>query len=230
VGHEAMFPEELPRRLIKMFTFAGDTVLDPFLGSGTTVKVALEAARNAVGYEINPDFLEAFPEKTGGRDGLPLYRDIKIIRSNKKIEELPEIDYTPAIRDAVVLPQAPLIPAATATLHRVTGIIDEQTLGLDNGHRVKFLGIRVDRRFEALEYLRKRILGKQVLLKENGSTDHEIISAYVYLKNKIFINAYLIKSGMASPDLAVNHKLKKKFIELQKQRGEIEAIKAKTGE
>ena len=86
----------------------------------------------------------------------------------------------------------------------MTGIIDEQTIELDNGHRVKFLGVRVDRRVEALEYLRKRILGKQVLLKENSSNDHETISAYVYLKNKIFINAYLIKSGMASPDLAVN--------------------------
>ena len=230
VGHEAMFPEELPRRLIKMFTFVGDTVLDPFLGSGTTVKAALDLARNAVGYEINPDFLEAMPQKIGGSDRLPFYSDIQIIKPNKKIEELPEIDYTPAIRDAVVLPQAPFMQAKTATLHKVTEIIDEQTIGLDNGHRVKFLGVRVDRRVEALEYLRNRILGKQVLLKENGSNDHEIISAYVYLKNKIFINAYLIKSGMASPDLAVNHKLNKKFIKLQEQRGEIKAAKAKTGE
>ena len=230
VGHEAMFPEELPRRLIKMFTFVGDTVLDPFLGSGTTVKAALDLARNAVGYEINPDFLEAMPQKIGGSDRLPFYSDIQIIKPNKKIEELPEIDYTPAIRDAAVLPQAPGIEAKTATLHKVTEIIDEQTIELDNGHRVKFLGVRVDRRVEALEYLRNRILGKQVLLKENGSNDHETISAYVYLKNKIFINAYLIKSGMASPDLAVNHKLNKKFIKLQEQRGEIKAAKAKTGE
>ena len=50
-----MFPDELPRRLIKMFIFIGDTVLDPFLGSGTTVKVALELQRNAVGYEINKE-------------------------------------------------------------------------------------------------------------------------------------------------------------------------------
>jgi len=230
VGHEAMFPEELPRRLIKMFTFVGDTVLDPFLGSGTTVKAALDLARNAVGYEINPDFLEAVPEKIGGSDRLPFYPEIQIIKPDKAIEELSEIDYTPAIRDAVVLPQAPFIQAKTATLHKVTGIIDEQTIGLDNGHRVKFLGVRVDRRVEALEYLRNRILGKQVLLKENGSNDQEIISAYVYLKNKIFINAYLIKSGMASPDLAVNHKLIKKFIKLQEQRGKIKAAKAKTGE
>jgi hypothetical protein len=230
VGHEAMFPEELPRRLIKMFTFMGDTVLDPFLGSGTTVKAALDLARNAVGYEINPDFLEAMPQKIGGSDRLPFYSDIQIIKPNKKIEELPEIDYNPAIRDAVARLEAPGLEAKTTALHKVTGIIDEQTIELDNGHRVKFLGVRVDRRVDALEYLRNRILGKQVLLKENSSNDHETISAYVYLKNKIFINAYLIKSGMASPDLTVNHKLNKKFIELQEQRGEIKAAKAKTGE
>jgi DNA modification methylase len=230
VGHEAMFPEELPRRLIRMFSFVGDTVLDPFLGSGTTVKAALDLTRNAVGYEINPDFLEARPQKIGGNDRLPFYGDIQIIRPNKKIEELPEIDYNPAISDAVVLPQAPGIEAKTATLHKVTGIIDEQSIELDNGPRVKFLGVRVDRRVEALEYLRSRILGKQVLLKGNSRNDHETISAYVYLKNKIFINAYLIKSGMASPDLTVKHKLNQKFIKLHEQRGEIKAAKAKTGE
>jgi modification methylase len=230
VGHEAMFPEELPRRLIKMFTFVGDTVLDPFLGSGTTVKAALDLARNAVGYEINPDFLAAMPQKIGGRDCLPFYRDIQIIKTDKRIEELPEIDYTPAIRNAVARTEAPSRRVDPTDLHKVTEIIDAQTIGLDNGHRVKFLGVRVDRRLEALEYLRNRILGKQVLLKGNGSNDQEIISAYVYLKNKIFINAYLIKSGIASPDLAVNHKLNKKFIKLQEQSGEIKAAKAKTGE
>lgn len=50
--HDAMFPEELPRRLIKMYSFIGDTVLDPFLGSGTTTKVAVEMGRNSIGYEI----------------------------------------------------------------------------------------------------------------------------------------------------------------------------------
>ncbi len=58
-----MFPEELPRRLIRMFTFQGDTVLDPFLGSGTTAKAALDLARNAVGYEINPGFFTGNPSK-----------------------------------------------------------------------------------------------------------------------------------------------------------------------
>src|SRR3989449_9152120 len=49
----AAFPEEIPRRLIKLFSFHGETVLDPFLGSGTTMKVAQELGRNSWGYEID---------------------------------------------------------------------------------------------------------------------------------------------------------------------------------
>jgi DNA modification methylase len=218
VGHEAMFPEELPRRLIKMFTFQRDTVLDPFLGSGTTVKAALDLARNAVGYEINPDFLQAIPQKIGGGDRLPFYSEIQIIKTNKKIEELPQIDYNPAIRDAAVPQEAAGPRTNLAKLHKVTEIIDEHTVRLDNGHRVSFLGVRIDRKDQALEYLRTRILGKKVILKEGCHSDNGITTAYVYLKNKIFINAHLIKSGMASPDSAIDHKLKQKFIKLQTQR------------
>lgn len=55
-GHPAPFPKELPYRLIKLFSFWGDTVLDPFIGTGTTAKVALELGRNAIGYEINEEY------------------------------------------------------------------------------------------------------------------------------------------------------------------------------
>jgi len=64
-GHIAMFPEELPRRLIKMFSFVGENILDPFLGSGTTSKVAIELGRNSIGYEINKNFLTIIEEKIG---------------------------------------------------------------------------------------------------------------------------------------------------------------------
>jgi len=56
--HCAAYPVELPARLIKMFTYLEDWVLDPFLGSGTTTKAAKDLGRNSVGIEINPEFLK----------------------------------------------------------------------------------------------------------------------------------------------------------------------------
>jgi DNA modification methylase len=67
-GHLAMFPEEIPRRLIKMFSFVNDTVLDPFLGSGTTTLAARKLGRNSTGYEINAGFIPVIKEKLGLKD------------------------------------------------------------------------------------------------------------------------------------------------------------------
>jgi site-specific DNA-methyltransferase (cytosine-N4-specific) len=61
----ASFPEEIPRRLIRMFSIIGDTVLDPFLGTGTTTKVAIELNRNSIGYEIDKRFIKVIEEKVG---------------------------------------------------------------------------------------------------------------------------------------------------------------------
>lgn len=61
--HIAMFPEELPKRLIKMFSFVGDTIIDPFMGSGTTSLAAKNLGRNSVGYEINPKFIDIIKQK-----------------------------------------------------------------------------------------------------------------------------------------------------------------------
>ncbi len=57
-GHIAKFPVELPYRLIRMFSFPGETVLDPFLGSGTTSVAAARLHRHSVGYEMNPEFVD----------------------------------------------------------------------------------------------------------------------------------------------------------------------------
>jgi DNA modification methylase len=61
----AAFPEELVRRLIKLFSFVGENVLDPFLGSGTTTKVAKELGRNSYGYEIDLELEKIIQEKIG---------------------------------------------------------------------------------------------------------------------------------------------------------------------
>ena len=57
IGHPAPFPEELPHRLIQLYTFKGDIVLDPFCGSGTTCIAAIRGGRHYLGYEINPDYV-----------------------------------------------------------------------------------------------------------------------------------------------------------------------------
>lgn len=70
--HIAVFPEELPYRLIRMFSYCGDTVLDPFMGSGTTALAAIKNGRNAIGYEINPNFFAFYKDKVLNKfpDGL----------------------------------------------------------------------------------------------------------------------------------------------------------------
>ncbi len=63
--HIAMFPEELPHRIIRMFSVVNDTILDPFAGSGTTLKVAQSLLRRSIGYEINPQFASIIQRKMG---------------------------------------------------------------------------------------------------------------------------------------------------------------------
>jgi len=64
-GHPTPYPEELCSRLIKMFSYEGDTVLDPWLGSGTTVKVALELNRVAYGYERELQYKQTIMDRLG---------------------------------------------------------------------------------------------------------------------------------------------------------------------
>lgn len=61
----AAFPEEIPYRLIKLFSYKGEVVLDPFMGSGTTLKVAIQLGRKAVGYEIDIELLDVVKKKLG---------------------------------------------------------------------------------------------------------------------------------------------------------------------
>jgi DNA modification methylase len=76
--HVAMFPEELPHRLIRMFSAVGDTVLDPFAGSGTTLKVAWSLLRRSIGYEINPAF-EPVIQKKMNESRPDLFRDYQLL-------------------------------------------------------------------------------------------------------------------------------------------------------
>ncbi len=220
-GHEAMFPEELPRRLIKMFTFAGDTVLDPFLGSGTTVKVAIDLGRQGVGYEINESFVSLIEDKLGVKNKLPIFSDnIEVINRNIKVINLLTIDYNPIIQDANPIIQYHEEDYKKDNLSKVIEIVNKDTIRIDNGNLIKFLGININRTQETIAYLNKQLLGKKIIIKDQTDikNDNNFTLAYIYLKNKIFINAYLIKSGLANADISINHRFANKFIKLGRER------------
>jgi site-specific DNA-methyltransferase (adenine-specific) len=63
VGHPAPFPVELPERLIHLYTYSGDLVLDPFMGSGTTAVAAVRTGRHFVGYDTDPAYVERAKER-----------------------------------------------------------------------------------------------------------------------------------------------------------------------
>ena len=81
--------------------------------------------------------------------------------------------------------------------------------------------MQIDKKAETMDYLRSRILGKNVLIKDDQVVDNNLVSAYVYLKNKIFVNSYLIKVGLGSPEISIDHRLRDKFSTLQNGTAEV---------
>jgi len=78
-GHPAPFPEELPERLIRLYTVEGETVLDPFGGTGTTMRAAKKLNRSCTLYEINPDYLPLLKQNVGWMDqGLDLQHSYEL--------------------------------------------------------------------------------------------------------------------------------------------------------
>ena len=92
--HLAPFPEELPKRLIRMFSFVGDTILDPFLGSGTTSLAALNLSRNSVGYEINREYRDTIKQR--------LHENVSVFEKEARIEvteqQLKNVDFREQIQ------------------------------------------------------------------------------------------------------------------------------------
>lgn len=63
IGHPAPFPVELPRRLIQLYSFKGDVILDPFCGSGTTCLAALQSGRRYIGYDLHEEYIDLARER-----------------------------------------------------------------------------------------------------------------------------------------------------------------------
>lgn len=79
--HVAAYPEELVAFFLETYTDPGDTVLDPFLGSGTTLKVARVMGRNGIGYELNADFIPLIEARIKEHWEVPSWTDLDILHS-----------------------------------------------------------------------------------------------------------------------------------------------------
>jgi site-specific DNA-methyltransferase (adenine-specific) len=220
--HLAMFPEELPTRLIKMFSFEGETVLDPFMGSGTTALAARKLNRNSVGYEINPEYIPIIEEKVGA-DGLEVVRQsAPTVDFEKKIGELPYrfVDTHKLDKkiDVKKLQYGSKIDAGSKAKREeyftVKEVISPELVRLNNDLVVRLIGIKQDPAINgAAEFLRKKVKGKRVFLRHDKVKydGDDNLMVYLYLENKTFVNAHLLKAGMVGVDNVLNFKYKEKF-------------------
>jgi len=235
--HLAMFPEELPRRLIKMFSFVGDTVLDPFLGSGTTTLAARNLSRNSIGYEINENFLPIIEEKLGLKQRTifeeavfeVIEQDKTGINFEEEIRKLPYVFKDPIRFDKRVDPRKLRFGSKIDNLsstepeehYSVREIISSEVLLLNTGLKIRLLGVKEkpEKSNEAVRFLREKTRGQKVFLKfDSVKYDEENnLLCYLYLKNRTFINAHLIKNGLADVDVTMNYKYKSKFLTLNEK-------------
>ena len=226
--HLAMFPEELPKRLIRMFSFPGETILDPFMGSGTTAHVARSLERNSVGYEINPDFIPLITNKIGD-DTLYDTARIEVMKQKTNIDFEQEIEALPyqfidvhkidKKLDVKQLQFGSRIDKESSRnreeYFNVKEIISPELLTLNNGITVRLLGIKQDPSIngKATDYLAEKLKGKKVYLRYDAikydSENHLLV--YMYLENKTFINAHLLKGKLALVDDSIDYKYKTKF-------------------
>lgn len=233
--HLAMFPEELPRRLIKMFSFVGDTVLDPFLGSGTTSLAARNLQRNSIGYEINETFLSVINDKLGLQQG-SMFEDsiVQIVKQQplqadfkEKIKELPYVFTDPITFDRKVDPKKLTFGskidnsgAERRTYYAVREIISPEKLILSNGMTIRLLGVKgtPERNGDAVNFLKEKTRGQRVFLKFDAvkHDDESNLLCYLYLTNKTFLNAHLIKNGLAEVDTTFDYKCKARFLSYTK--------------
>lgn len=226
-GHIAVFPEELPYRLIKMFSFVDETVFDPFMGSGTTALAARNLGRNSIGYEVNPEFKSYYEEKVmstlafGGTE-----YNFKIDDSKfdiiEKTKSLPYIFHDPLKMNSKIdvksLQFGSKIDKNSGKREEyfsVKNILSPNKLVLNNGLVIRLIGIKEKSGINgnATKYLSEKTKGKKVFLRYDSikyDQDNTLL-CYLYLDNKTFINAHLLKNQLVDIDYSIKFKYKDKF-------------------
>lgn len=228
LGHIAMFPEELPRRLIKMFSFVGETVLDPFAGSGTTLLAAKHLGRNSIGYEINKEFASIIKEKlsvnqqTFDDDAQISFFEDRF-GANATLDRLPYLFRDPHKMDKKIdikkLQFGSRLDnneSKREELFGVRQVLSPEKIELSNGLVVKLLGVKENSVYksEAINYLQSKLNKRKVYLRFDSTKydSSDTLLCYVYLDNKTFLNNHLIRTGFVSVDTTSDYTCKEKFI------------------
>ena len=232
--HMAMFPEELPKRLIKMFAFVGDTVLDPFLGSGTTSLAARNLGRNSIGYEINPEFVPLIKERLNVSQTDMAGTTFEFLTekcpdiTGEDIQKLPYIFHDPHGFDKKIDPKKLRFGSRIdktdvnrEEYHRVKAVLRGNVVVLDTDLTVRLLGVKDSpvTNGDSRNRLEQFVTGKRVYLKFDSTKydENNTLLAYLYLGNKTFVNAHMIKAGIVDVDIEYEFKYKKKFLNLWRE-------------
>lgn len=227
-GHIAMFPEELPKRLIKMFSFVGETVFDPFAGSGTTSLAAKNLGRNSIGYEINKEFAPIIKEKLCSNQ-LVLRDESRVVFCEDKtgnissFEQLPYVFHDPHKMDKQIDVKKHQFgskidnkQSKREDLFRVKRIISPEKIELSNGLTVRLLGIKENPQYsdKAIDFLQSKFEKRKVFLKYDKVKydDRNNMLCYVYLDNKTFINNHLVRTGYVTVDTSIEYSCQNKFL------------------
>ncbi|WP_346679643.1 DNA methyltransferase [uncultured Brachyspira sp.] len=225
--HIAMFPEELPKRLIKMFSFSGETIFDPFLGSGTTTLAAKNLGRNSIGYEINKEFESIIKEKLNinqlsfDSDTIEFLEDNN--KSNYSFDKLPyifedahKLDKKIDIKKNKFGSKIDNSEEKREDLFSVKEVISPNKILLNNGMEIKLLGIKEKDNFtlQAINYLKEKFNKRKIYLKYDLQKydKNNNLMCYVYLDNKTFINNHLIRTGFVDVETNFDYSCKEKFI------------------
>jgi site-specific DNA-methyltransferase (adenine-specific) len=236
-GHLAMFPEELPKRVIKMFSFIGETILDPFLGSGTTSLAARNLDRNSIGYELNKDFIPRIKQKLNTDQPdlsvteYQFLEDITDIDFSKDIGRLPYLFTDPHRLDKKIDPKKLQFGSRIdanrnerEVYYSVKEIITPELVKLNNDLVIRLLGIKSKEGVtkDAIEFLREKTKKQKVFLKFDTlkHDEHNNLLCYLYLKNKTFINAQLVRASLVDVDRAMSYRYKEKFLRIGAGNGE----------
>jgi len=235
-GHIAMFPEELPKRLIKMFAFKGETVLDPFMGSGTTSLAARNLERNSIGYEINPEFIEIAKNKLNIKQADIAGTTYEFLTDEINIDQEQEFDNLPyrfvdyQNLDKKVDPKKLQFGSKIdknsgqrEDYYTVKEIISTELVKLNNDLVVRLIGVKEKKiaNDSAKQFLQEKTKGQKVFMKfdDQKYDEQNNLMCYLYLKNKTFLNAHLIKEGFAEPDSSFDFKYKNKFLSINSNNG-----------